>query len=64
MSIVYDGFVFFNEVDLLDLRLRHLQNDVDVFVICEATKTFTVSVMSWVSLVDVHDRDTVILKTW
>jgi beta-1,4-mannosyl-glycoprotein beta-1,4-N-acetylglucosaminyltransferase len=38
---IYDCFCFFNEVDLLKLRLETLESMVDVFVVIEATKTFT-----------------------
>ena len=38
---VYDGFIFFNELDLLEIRLNILNNFVDRFVLVEATKTFT-----------------------
>ena len=31
----FDCFPFFNELDLLDLRLRHLSNIVDKFIIVE-----------------------------
>ena len=37
---VFDCFPFFNELDLLELRLTELWDVVDVFVIAEATKTF------------------------
>jgi FkbM family methyltransferase len=36
---VYDCFTFFNELDLLELRLEELYNTVDYFVIAEATST-------------------------
>lgn len=39
--LVYDGFCFFNELDLLELRLEELSDVVDVFVLVEATKTFS-----------------------
>lgn len=38
---VYDGFLFFNELELLDIRLNLLDPIVDHFVIMEATKTFS-----------------------
>jgi beta-1,4-mannosyl-glycoprotein beta-1,4-N-acetylglucosaminyltransferase len=38
---IYDGFIFFNELDLLELRLNILADVVDCFVIVEATRTFT-----------------------
>jgi hypothetical protein len=37
---IYDCFPFYNELDLLDLRLSELYNHVDHFVIVEATTTF------------------------
>lgn len=37
---IYDCFTFYNELDLLDLRLQLLDHCVDYFVIVEATKTF------------------------
>lgn len=38
---VYDCFAFFNELDLLELRMTELDPIVDHFVIVEATRTFT-----------------------
>src|SRR5579862_3591918 len=38
--MVYDCFVFFNELDLLELRLNILDAVVDRFVLVEATRTF------------------------
>nr|WP_281269987.1 hypothetical protein [Eilatimonas milleporae] len=38
---IYDCFIVYNEVDLLELRLEILYPDVDVFVIIEATETFS-----------------------
>lgn len=37
---VYDGFAFFNELDLLQLRLETLDPIVDYFILVEATRTF------------------------
>jgi Glycosyltransferase family 17/Methyltransferase domain len=37
---VYDCFPFFNELDLLELRLQELWDTVDYFVIAEANSTF------------------------
>jgi hypothetical protein len=37
---IYDCFPFYNELDLLDLRLSELYEHVDHFVIVEATTTF------------------------
>ncbi len=39
MAKVYDVFPFFNELDLLDIRLNHLNDIVDFFVITEAKMT-------------------------
>lgn len=36
---IYDCFVFFNEVDILKIRIEELKNVVDKFVLVEATKT-------------------------
>ncbi|MDD5165092.1 MAG: DUF5672 family protein [Candidatus Pacebacteria bacterium] len=38
---VYDIFTFFNELDLLEIRLNILDPHVDYFVIVEAPKTFS-----------------------
>ena len=38
---VYDCFTFFNELDLLDIRLNILDPYVDFFVLVEATLTFS-----------------------
>lgn len=40
MSKVYDCFTFFNELDLLEIRLHELNPVVDYFVLVEATRTF------------------------
>lgn len=37
---LYDCFLFFNEYDLLELRLKELYDTVDYFVIVEGTHTF------------------------
>jgi beta-1,4-mannosyl-glycoprotein beta-1,4-N-acetylglucosaminyltransferase len=37
---IYDCFIFFNELDLLEVRLHELDPVVDRFVLCEATATF------------------------
>lgn len=41
MPRVFDTFTFFGELDLLELRLRYLWDVVDVFVLVEATHTFS-----------------------
>jgi beta-1,4-mannosyl-glycoprotein beta-1,4-N-acetylglucosaminyltransferase len=38
---VIDSFIFFNEIELLKLRLKELDKVVDHFVLVEATKTFS-----------------------
>ncbi|MFL5729196.1 MAG: hypothetical protein ACJ75J_06890 [Cytophagaceae bacterium] len=38
--MIYDCFAFFNELDLLELRLNELSPVVDKFVLVEATRTF------------------------
>jgi len=40
-AVVYDCFLFFNELDLLEIRLNVLSEAVDKFVIVEASKTFS-----------------------
>ncbi len=37
--MIYDAFTFFNELDLLEIRLNTLASVVDKFVIAEATRT-------------------------
>lgn len=39
--MTYDCFTFFNELDLLEIRLNTLKDAVDRFVIAEATRTHT-----------------------
>ncbi len=39
--MIYDCFNFFNEFDLLDIRLNTLWDTVDKFVLAESTVTFT-----------------------
>jgi beta-1,4-mannosyl-glycoprotein beta-1,4-N-acetylglucosaminyltransferase len=41
MSKIYDCFLFFNELDILKLRLEILNDTVDKFVIVESTVTFS-----------------------
>jgi beta-1,4-mannosyl-glycoprotein beta-1,4-N-acetylglucosaminyltransferase len=38
---IIDAFIFFNEIDLLKLRLFYLADIVDHFVICESDTTFS-----------------------
>ena len=35
---IYDCFIFFNELDILDIRLNTLDKDVDYFVLVESTR--------------------------
>ena len=37
--MIYDTFLFFNEFDLLDIRLHELDAVADKFVLVEATRT-------------------------
>jgi beta-1,4-mannosyl-glycoprotein beta-1,4-N-acetylglucosaminyltransferase len=39
--MVYDIFTFFNELDLLEIRFKILNDKVDYFVIIECTETFS-----------------------
>lgn len=39
--MVFDGFTFFNEIELLELRLQTMDKFVDRFIIVESKKTFT-----------------------
>jgi beta-1,4-mannosyl-glycoprotein beta-1,4-N-acetylglucosaminyltransferase len=39
--MIVDYFLFFNEKELLELRINLLKDHVDRFIICEANKTFT-----------------------
>lgn len=41
MKKIYDAFLFFNELELLELRMNILNDVVDHFVIVESTKTFS-----------------------
>ena len=38
---IFDSIIFYNELDLLELRMNILDSVVDYFVITEATKTFS-----------------------
>jgi beta-1,4-mannosyl-glycoprotein beta-1,4-N-acetylglucosaminyltransferase len=40
-QMIYDCFIFFNELELLELRLNELAGVVDRFVLVEAGRTFT-----------------------
>lgn len=37
---IFDCFIFFKELDLLEIRLHELYDKVDFFILCEATRTF------------------------
>lgn len=39
--MIYDGFIFFNELELLELRLEYLYDVVDKFILVESKYTFT-----------------------
>lgn len=39
--MIYDCFTFFNELDMLEIRLNILDPHVDFFVLCESHKTFS-----------------------
>jgi beta-1,4-mannosyl-glycoprotein beta-1,4-N-acetylglucosaminyltransferase len=39
--MIYDCFLFFDELELLDIRLNYLDPIIDRFVIVESTKTFS-----------------------
>lgn len=39
-DLIYDTFIFFNELDLLEVRLNVLDKHVDYFVLVEASETF------------------------
>jgi beta-1,4-mannosyl-glycoprotein beta-1,4-N-acetylglucosaminyltransferase len=39
--MIYDGFIFFNELDVLNIRLNELDCEVDQFILVESTHTFT-----------------------
>ena len=41
MARVFDVFIFFNELDLLDIRLNALNDKVDFFVLVESTISFS-----------------------
>jgi beta-1,4-mannosyl-glycoprotein beta-1,4-N-acetylglucosaminyltransferase len=41
MKKIYDSFLFFNELDILELRLEILNDFVDKFIIAESTVTFS-----------------------
>ena len=41
MVQIYDCFIFYNELNLLNMRLHELNSIVDKFVLVEATRTFT-----------------------
>jgi len=39
--MIYDAFLFYNELDLLEIRLNELKDVVDRFVLLESSRTFT-----------------------
>lgn len=52
---IYDCFTFFNELDLLEIRLQELWNSVDYFVIAESNYSFTGNNKNY-TLLDNWDR--------
>ena len=38
---IIDCFIFYNEMKMLEFRLKELNDVVDFFVLVESTKTFT-----------------------
>lgn len=38
--MILDAFIFYNELELLDIRFRELYDEVDWFILVEATRTF------------------------
>jgi len=38
---IYEGFLFYNELDLLEIKLNMLSKIIDKFIIVESNKTFT-----------------------
>jgi hypothetical protein len=59
---IYDCFTFYNELELLDLRLAELYDHVDKFVIVESTKTFQGNdkslflKLNWNRYIKYHDK--------
>lgn len=39
--MIYDCFLFFNEINILEIRLKELYNKVDKFILIESTKSFS-----------------------
>jgi beta-1,4-mannosyl-glycoprotein beta-1,4-N-acetylglucosaminyltransferase len=37
---IFDCFTFFNELEILNIRLRELYDHIDYFVLCESNRTF------------------------
>ncbi len=68
--MIYDCFIFFNELELLEIRLNTLENVVDKFVIVESTISFSglnkkpildkLVVENTTNLLDNLDRETLI----
>ena len=38
--MIIDTFMFYNELDMLEFRLKELNHIVDKFILVEATKSF------------------------
>jgi beta-1,4-mannosyl-glycoprotein beta-1,4-N-acetylglucosaminyltransferase len=45
---IYDGFLFFNELDLLEIRLNILNDVVDYFILVESSKTHSGLLKSYI----------------
>jgi beta-1,4-mannosyl-glycoprotein beta-1,4-N-acetylglucosaminyltransferase len=45
---IIDTFVFYNELDMLNLRLHELNDVVDYFILVEANKTFTDNIKEYI----------------
>jgi beta-1,4-mannosyl-glycoprotein beta-1,4-N-acetylglucosaminyltransferase len=52
---IIDAFTFFNEIDLLKIRLEYLHQHVDHFIICESNVTHSGAPKSW-NFLD-HSKD-------
>ena len=59
---VFDLFTYFNENDLLEIRLKYLNDSVDYFVICESNYSFSGNPkpynleLSWERFKSFHDK--------
>lgn len=39
--MIYDGFIFRDEIDLIEMRIKYLYDHVDAFILVESNKTFS-----------------------